>query len=382
MQTPKRFTRRDILKTGVLGLGAAAGPLLAACSAPASSTTPPAATAVPAVAKTAAPTTASNNLVVYGWAGNWDLWFSNWAKQFEEETNIKLKYMSGQGAAMRQRIMTENASQSDVFISTPGDAFTLASEGFLADIPWDSLSNSKDVDQRFRFKQVGIWGYDLWEIGYNTKQLSGADIPKKWTDLSDPKYKGKMSMPDPANDASAWMWMTFQKAYGDDKAWDMLTKMYGNSARLASTPGDSERAIATGEVSVSPLAMGNIMVAAEQAGGSVLGQPPEDGAFLMLNSITVMKNAPNRDNALKFLNFYFSPKVQANIMNELGISIATNGSVKLAKDNIAKTGLGGQTVDQVLKTAYTPDWPYWSEKVSGTPRISTLLKDIQGRVKK
>ena len=59
MQNSKRFTRRDVLKAGVLGVGlGVAGPLLAACGAPAPSTATPAATAAPAPAKTAAPAAA------------------------------------------------------------------------------------------------------------------------------------------------------------------------------------------------------------------------------------------------------------------------------------------------------------------------------------
>jgi ABC-type Fe3+ transport system substrate-binding protein len=357
-----RISRRAFLKASALGVGTAAAGSLGATSA----------------APTAAQT---SSLVVYGWAGNWDLWFEDWAGQFEDETGVQLSYISGSGPQMRQRIISENAAESDVFIGTPGDSFSLASEGFLADIPWDELSNAEDVDPRFRFPNVGIWGYDLWEIGYNTTLVSGADVPKSWVDLSDPKYEGMLSMPDPSLDSNAWMWMTFEKAYGEEQAWDMLTKMFDNSVRLTTTPGEAERSVATGESAIAPLAMGNIMVAAGQAGGAVLGSPPEDGAFLMLNSISVMKNAPNKDNALKFVDFYFSPSVQNNIMNELGISIATNGTVELTNEDIAETGLGGSSVEDVLETAFIPDWLYWSELVDGEPRITTLLNEIQERVR-
>ena len=70
----------------------------------------------------------STELIVYGWSGNWDLWFADWAKEFEEEYGINIKYISGQGTAMRERIVAEDAAQSDIFISTPGDAFLLGNQ--------------------------------------------------------------------------------------------------------------------------------------------------------------------------------------------------------------------------------------------------------------
>lgn len=45
--------------------------------------------------------------------------------------------------------------------------------------------------------QVAPWG-----ISYNSDKVKGADIPKDWTDLLNPKWKGQLLLPDPRASAS------------------------------------------------------------------------------------------------------------------------------------------------------------------------------------
>ncbi|MGI9863072.1 extracellular solute-binding protein [Moorella naiadis] len=324
----------------------------------------------------------SKELIVYGWAGDWDLWFQKWAEEFKKETGVTIKYISGPGTQMRQRIITENAAKSDIFISTPSDAFTLAGEGMLADIPWDQIPASKDVDKRFKYPQVGIWGYDLHLIAYNTNLVKAGEAPQKWADFADPKWKGKLALSDPTDETATRHLLVMQKAYGTEKAWDLITKQYQNTVKLFNTPGDMERTIATGEAAIAAESLGQVMVATQQAGGKVAAVVPEEGAFLMLNSISIMKNAPHKDAAVKFVNFYLDKYAQNDIMNNLGISIATNSTVELKNDKL-KAALGDKTIDEVLEKAYVPDWAYWIGKdANGKTRLANLQTELEARIKK
>jgi ABC-type Fe3+ transport system substrate-binding protein len=323
----------------------------------------------------------NKQLTVYGWAGDWNLWFDQWGKWFQQETGISVSYISGDGTALRQRIIAENAAKSDVFISTPADAYTLSGAGMLANLPWHTMANAPHLDKRFKTPQVGIWGYDLWEIGYNTNFVSQKDAPTSWLDLADSKWKGKLAMVDPTDDGSMWSWIVMAQKYGQTKAWDTLLKMYKNSVVTTTTPGDEERYLATGSAQVEPLSMGSIMVATQQAKGAVAASPPREGAFVMVNSMSVMKHAPNLDGAFRFIDFYLSKQVQDNIMNTLGISIATNSTVPLTNAKLAKIGLGGHSVPSILKPAYVPDWGYWTQKSGSTTRIGLLQAQLAAKLK-
>jgi len=128
--------------------------------------------------------------------------------------------------------------------------------------------------------------------------------------------------------------------------------------------------------------MGSVMVAVQQAGGNVKSVIPEEGSWLMLNTIAIIKNCPHKDAAVKFVNWYLSEYAQNYIMNNIGISIAVNNNVKLNNEAIKEIGLSGHSVDEIVKTAYVPDWAYWIEKVEGDKtRLELRIDELEKKVK-
>ena len=55
-----------------------------------------------------------------------------------------------------------------------------------------------------------------WHILYNTQKLKGDDIPKTWTDLLNPKYKGQIAISDLSeSDSLIAPWQVLQDTYGE-----------------------------------------------------------------------------------------------------------------------------------------------------------------------
>lgn len=319
---------------------------------------------------------AGGDITVYGWSGDWDLWFKDWAKQFKAKTGITIHYISGPGTAMRQRVTAEKASKSDIFVGTPSDNYTLAQQGMLADIPWDQVPSAQYIDAKFKAPQVAIWGYDMQLIAYNSKYITPSEAPKSWKDLADPKWDGKLGMPAPSDEGSTRSTLVMIDKYGKKEALKLTAQMYKNAKLTFNTPGLSESSLGSGNTQINPLPMGSVMVILNEAGAPVKTVVPSEGAFLMLNSISMMKNAPNKAGALEFLKFFLGDQMQNTIMNKLGISIAVNSNVKLTNKNLAK-GLGGETPAEVLKTAYVPDWgKLVKPDASGKAQLTTLYDEI------
>lgn len=343
----------------------------------------PASSAAPGAAQPASASPADSKLggelIVYGWAGNWDLWFKDWAAEFKEEYGVEIKYISGSGQQMGQRIIAEDAAKSDIFISTPGDAFSLSSDGMLADIPWEQIPNAKDVDEKFLFPQSGVWGYDFQAVAINTDFLPLENAPKTLKELADPVWQGKLGLPNVTDDSSVRIPSVMIDAYGEEEAMELIQKIYGNASILFDTPGKMESAVATGQCEVAFISLGNANVAAKQAGGSVQMIVPEEGVYLMLNCISMMKNAPNRENALAFIDFYLSPKRQNNIMNELGISVAVNSTVPVNNEELTSV-MGG--VDLSTLKSHVPDWPELCKKdAAGETNYRKLIKKLEELIK-
>jgi ABC-type Fe3+ transport system substrate-binding protein len=298
---------------------------------------------------------AGGSITVYGWSGDWDLWFKQWAAKFKSEYGISLNYVSGPGTTMRQRIAAEHASKSDIFVGTPSDNYTLAQQGLLANIPWNKIPDASAIDPKFKAQQVSIWGYDMELLAYNKKYLSASQAPTSWAELASPKWKGKLGLNDPTQEGATRSTLVLIKKYGKQKALGLVAKMYGNAKLTYSTPGAEESALASGSVAVEDTSMGSVSVMVKQAGASIGTVVPSEGAFLMLNSVSIMKHAPNPTGALDFVKFFLSNYMQNIIQNQLGISIAVDSNVKLTNKSL-DAALGGETPAEVLKTAYVPDW--------------------------
>jgi ABC-type Fe3+ transport system substrate-binding protein len=322
------------------------------------------------------------SITVYGWSGDWDLWFKTWASQFKAQTGVTLNYISGSGTTMRQRIAAEKASKSDIFIGTPSDNYTLAQQGLLADIPWNQIPDASSIDSKFKSQQVAIWGYDMELIAYNTKYLDVSQAPTSWAALADPKWNGKLGLNDPTQEGATRSALVMIQKYGQQKALSLISQMYKNAKLTYNTPGAEESALASGSAELEDTSMGSVMVMLNQAGASIKTVVPSEGAFLMLNSMGIMKNAPNPAGAAAFVKFFLSDAVQNNIMNELGISIAVDSQVKVTNKSLA-AGLGGETPADVLKTAYVPDWASLVKTNSdGQSPLATLYSEIATVAKK
>ncbi|HHW15717.1 MAG TPA: extracellular solute-binding protein, partial [Firmicutes bacterium] len=320
----------------------------------------------------------------YGWAGDWDIWFDTWGKQFEKETGIKLRYVSGGGLEMYAKIISEaNAPKADVFLSSAGYLYQLSNKNLLEPINWKQISNAVNVDSRFKDQDVAVFGYDIYQIGYNTDFIKKQDVPKKWIDLANPKFRGKIIMRLPNSDLTAWIWFALKRSYGEEAAWKYLMDIYKNSSKWAGTPGDLVQGLASGEAWAGGASIGHVMLGRFQAGGPVASSVPEDGAIIMLNGLGIVKGAPHKAEAEKFIDFFLGKYVQNFIMNEKGTSLAVNRTVKLTNKNVEAVGLGGLDIDKVLERAFVPEWKYWtglSEDGKRT-RLEILLNEIDLRVK-
>ena len=74
----------------------------------------------------------------------------------------------------------------------------------------------------------------LLVILQNTKALPEAGGPKSWSDLLDPKWKGKIAFTDPANSGSAYSnaTMLVEQWGGGDAGWEKLKALFANTRVL------------------------------------------------------------------------------------------------------------------------------------------------------
>jgi iron(III) transport system substrate-binding protein len=141
---------------------------------------------------------------------------------------------------------------------------------------------------------------------YNTKAIKKEELPKKWEDLADPKWKGKLGIEQEDSDWLAGQYAELGAQHAEKVFKDIVEKA-GVSVRKGHTL--LTQLVASGEI---PLALTVYNYKAEQLKGK--GAPIDwftiGPAIARPNGIAVAKKAPHPHAAVLFFDFEISPEGQ------------------------------------------------------------------------
>lgn len=136
-----------------------------------------------------------------------------------------------------------------------------------------------------------------------------ADHPMRWTDLGDEKYRGQIIMANPALSSSAFSQMMLMLHNG---GWELVEDVVKNatvtpSSRLAwQGVGDGEYAIG--------MASENSVLSLIHDDYPIRAIYPEDGTNLSFDTVSIIANSPNPENARLLLDFINSQQAHEIIV--------------------------------------------------------------------
>jgi iron(III) transport system substrate-binding protein len=196
-------------------------------------------------------------------------------------------------------------------------------------------------------------------ITYNTSVVSAADAPRKWTDLADPKWKGKVSIGHPGFSGYVGTWVVqMRKLY----TWDYFKKLELNKPRIGRSINDTVTMLNAKEswVAAGPSAT---TLESRDKGNPLAVVYPEDGALLMVSPSGILKNAPAPNAAKLFMEFLLGKEC-----NEI--------MVKMRQDSVNKhvKPLPGAKSLAEIKTIR----PTYEEIEKGIPEVKELFRDTFG----
>jgi ABC-type Fe3+ transport system substrate-binding protein len=219
-------------------------------------------------------------------------------------------------------------------------------------------------------------------IFYNNDALKAAKIskpPTKWEDLAEPAYFGEVSLTDPRRSGTyAEMNSIVLQSMGWEKAWAFLTALAGNTRSFTHSSSDPIRAVDTREVAAAMAidfyAYSKIAVA---KGASLGFATPEGGLVLSADPIAILKGAPNRTQAERFLEFVLSTDAQKLLMlpqgEKDGPKFAYLG--RLAVNRSSYTATEGRRTIDFNPFSRSDYFPLDTEKAAKQYR---LLNDLVG----
>ncbi|MEO0342321.1 MAG: extracellular solute-binding protein [Pseudomonadota bacterium] len=240
---------------------------------------------------------------------------------FEDATGITINRIEGKADELIARMEAEGAnSPADVFMTVDTVRITRAKDlGLLQPIESDALEAAipsflqDDDNQWFAFSQrARILFYDKADV---------ANPPMTYQDLAKPEYAGQVCIRSSSNVYTQNITAALTAHLGKDAVQDWASAVVGNFAR-APQGGDTDqlRGIVSGECDI---AMSNTYYFARAIRKDVSGlsdsvdmigwvfpNQNDIGAHMNISGGGVAKNAPNKENAIKFLEYLASAQAQ------------------------------------------------------------------------
>ena len=139
-------------------------------------------------------------------------------------------------------------------------------------------------------------------LTYNTTVVSAAEAPRRWMDLTDPRWKGKVSIGHQGFSGYVGTWVVqMRKLLG----WDYLKKLELNKPRIGRSINDTVTMLNAKEslVAAGPSAT---TLESRAKGNPLAVVYPEDGAILMVSASGILKNAPAPNAARLFMEYLLS----------------------------------------------------------------------------
>ncbi len=245
--------------------------------------------------------------------------FAAWhEREFQQPAAVEWREMGGTSASLRF-VQSEFASKPegigmDLFFGGGLEPFLfLADNGFaeshtpaaeiLNAIP-PQVTGVELFDPGHRWYGAAISSFGILQ-NLRVQQLAGLPLATRWEDLARPELAGWVAAGDPRNSGTMnVMFESFLQAYGWEKGWQILHQLGGNIREFDRISSATARSTALGQTAYA-LAIdfyGFTQVAA-LGKSNLTFSLPDDFTAINPDGIALLKGAPNRETAKRFIDF-------------------------------------------------------------------------------
>ena len=287
-------------------------------------------------------------------------------ERFTKETGIKVNLIEGGSDALIQRIVNEGEfSPADMMITVDAGRLWRAADNGLFQAIESPVINAR-VPAHLRHPS-GLW-FGLSKrarvIAYNKAKGLPAGFTS-YEDLANASLKGQVCMRSSGNIYNLSLLASIIEANGAAQAQDWANGVVANFARNPQSNDTGQlRAVAAGECSITvanTYYLGRLLGSSKDADQAVIANlgvlfPNQDGrgSHINISGAGITKYAPNKANAVRFLEYLtsdFAQRLFAEGNNEYPIVGETTGPVSelgaFTEDNISASILGQRQAEAV-----------------------------------
>lgn len=246
----------------------------------------------------------------------------NLAKAFPD---MKVNWFQGGTEKVKTKIAGEikaNKVGADVLmVADPSYYLKLDAQGLL--LPYKSKEDANVIADK---DKDGAW-YSVrvcnMIIAYNGDKLKAEDAPKNWTDLADPKWKGKIAMPNPLLSGTAYVSVG---ALADKYGWEYFDKLKANGLRVEEGNSAIQNKLLTGEYAAAIILEENILKLAATKKEPLKVSYPTDGVINIPSPIAIFKSTKNVAGSQAMVDWWLSKEGQQAVVK--GWMHSVRGDVK------------------------------------------------------
>ena len=172
---------------------------------------------------------------------------------------------------------------------------------------------------------IYTFGIECMGIIYNTDLVKPEEAPKHYADLADPKWDGKIVMPDPSVHSSTISWLVGLKenVFKSEDAWMQFLKgLAANHPMFVRSLGPTPGPIASGEKEIGISMQKYIITKAPAPLGWACQDEPQLGSP---RGIAITSTTTNPEAAKLFLNYWLSKTAMKMLANQVGESVVYSG---------------------------------------------------------
>ena len=173
--------------------------------------------------------------------------------------------------------------------------------------------------------KIQVFGIECMGIIYNKDLVKPADVPKHYEDLADPKWDGKIVMPDPSVHASTISWLVGlkEKVFKDEDRWMKFLKgLAANHPMFVRSLGPTPGPIASGEKAIGISMQKYIITKAPAPLDWACRDEPQLGTP---RGIGISSTAPHPEAARLFVDFWLSKTAMKMLADQVGESVVYPG---------------------------------------------------------
>ena len=270
--------------------------------------------------------TDGGELYVYNWGEYID---EDVISQFEEETGITVVYDLFETNEEMYPVIEAGAVNYDVVCPSDYMIQKMRENDLLAELNFDNIPNIDQIDPAYmemsqafdpenKYSVPYCWG--TVGILYNTRLLEelGVPAPTKWADLWDERLSGEILMQDSVRDA--FMVALKKDGYSmnsesKDELEQAKQELIDQKPLVQAYVIDQVRdKMIGGEAAVGVIYSGEMLYIQDEVANLGLDYDleyviPEEGTNLWLDSWVIPKNAKNKENAEKWIDFMCRPEI-------------------------------------------------------------------------